>query len=128
MKKIFLLSILFIGFQTFAKQQKKSKNTLNKPIIECKQADSTAYTDYYGKYNMPANPYIKSIQVFFHNNRLVGKADEFPQMIELNQNQIGDEFEIEQFGAKVIFIRKSGLVSGAKITFQGQTIEGTKED
>ncbi|MEA5458026.1 hypothetical protein VB796_03210 [Arcicella sp. LKC2W] len=120
MKKIIFSTIVsFFAFSTFAKS---SKNHMN---INTITADSTEFRDYLGSYKMDENPIAEKMKIFFKDDNLYGQAVGYPATKLTRKKE--DEFEETNFGAVITFTRVNGIVSGIKVSVQGQDLLGTKE-
>ncbi len=119
MKKIVFASIvLLFAISTFAKP---STNM----TISAITTDSTEFKDYLGSYKMADNPFAEKMKIIFKDGDLYGQATGYPNIKLTRKNE--DEFEEINFGAIVIFTRVNGIVSGIKVSVQGQELAGMKE-
>lgn len=120
MKKILFTTILsFFAISTFAKSSKDDVS------ISTITADSTELKDYLGSYKMAENPFAEKMKIVFKDGDLHGQVTGYPNIKLTRKN--GDEFEEINFGAIIIFTRVNGIVSGIRVSVQGQELTGTKE-
>ena len=89
-------------------------------------SDSLKYKDYYGSYKMSENPFVQKVTAFYKDGGLYSQAEGYPESKLIPVK--GDEFTEANMGASIIFTRKDSMVTGFKISVQGQEMTGTKEN
>jgi len=123
MKKVFFIVLVkFFAFTTFAKASNEQSIV---SIDNITLSDSTEFKDYLGSYKMDKNPIAEKMKIFFKEGYIFGQVAGYPALKLIRKKE--DEFEESNFGAVIIFSRVNGIVSGVKVSVQGQDLFGTKE-
>jgi hypothetical protein len=121
-KLVFTAIVSLFAISTFAKS---SKNTTIINANKVISTDSTEFKEFLGNYKMAENPFADKMKVFFKDGDLYGQVTGYPETKLIRKKE--DEFEESSFGAVVTFTRVNGIVSGIKVSVQGQDLLGTKE-
>jgi len=121
-KVIFILLVNLFAITTFAKTSTKQSMV---SIDNLTLSDSTEFKDYLGSYKMDENPFAEKMKIVFKEGNIFGQVAGYPALKLIRKKE--DEFEESNFGAVIIFSRVNGIVSGVKVSVQGQDLFGTKE-
>jgi Domain of unknown function (DUF3471) len=117
MKKI----LLFLLLANFALISELSAQTLPSSTT-----DTLSYKEYVGKYKLKDAP-IEDLIVTIQNGKLMGEAvgQGSAQLLATNQ---ADVFDVVGYDGKLVFIRdENKVVTKLKLSVQGQTMEGEKQ-
>lgn len=87
--------------------------------------DSLTLKMYAGSYKMPASSQVSVIKMISRDGDLYMQAGDYPEM-KLTFKK-GDEFEEISNNIQIVFVRKDGVVTEMKVTYQGDETTGTKE-
>jgi hypothetical protein len=93
----------------------------------CIAQDSTAYSDYYGKYKMPEGMDVTEVTIQWQDSSLNIGSD----MGNAKMDKLGeDSFHMDYQDGTLKFLRDSSThkVNGLIIYIQGQMINATKEE
>ena len=118
MKKIFLLlsiSLFALNFEVSAQT-----TTATVPV------DTLVYKEYVGRYKVKDAP-IEDLIVTLQNGKLMGEAvgQGSAQLLATNETDI---FDVVGYDGKLVFIRNENrVVTKLKLSVQGQTMEGEKQ-
>ncbi len=116
-KLISILALVMLCSFTFANQETREKA---ETII------TLDHTDYVGTFQFGENSPIKSLAVEASGSGLIGKTE--TGQSELKATDKKDSFSLKDFGATIDFKRnESGAVTGAVLSVNGSTFEGTKK-
>jgi hypothetical protein len=124
MKKSLFFGMMLSAF-CFVTHAKASEKEILKPAVRESLIDSLDFKDYYGSYKMADNPFTQKMKIYFKAGELFGQASDYPETKLMRKKD--DEFEESNFGAQIIFVRTSGVISGIKVLVQGQELIGIKE-
>ncbi|PWK18429.1 hypothetical protein LV89_04128 [Arcicella aurantiaca] len=123
MKKVFFIVFVKLFVITTCTKASNEQNVVSNHNITL--SDSTEFKDYLGSYKMDENPFAEKMKIVFKDGNIFGQVAGYPAL-KLTRKK-DDEFEESNFGAVIIFSRVNGIVSGVKVSVQGQDLFGTKE-
>jgi sugar phosphate isomerase/epimerase len=104
---------------------------INTPVADtnlsnqASSASASALKEYSGSYKMPDSSEVHVIKMISRDGDLFMQPGDYPEMKLTFKN--ADEFEETGNNIRIVFIRKDGMVTEARFTYQGKDSVGIKE-